>query len=365
MADCSVGIGSAAKMAVTVNSNAWGSGAASLGSGHRVPFISESVAAAIDLFTDPTIDGSGFRGHDLHLAENHAGAIEVKGDYRYHLTMLALAMGIAGTPSELEAGTRYEHHLELSKDLCGIYGTLGVDKVVNTAGADTSGWIYDHVKFSSLVMNLGGLEPASFSFGIIGRDASDGQDASAWTYPTNREPPNDNEDILGLDAQWRINDQTGAALGTGDVIDRPATAVITLERNLEGSALQGASGSAVVDEPVPVALPTVSVQLGFENYDSDLHAQFIDARRNQTIKKLDVVYTGDTLGAGNYTFTVRFGSLKVNNVTPNIQGEGRIPLTVEMSAAAVVTGDAIAGMTDLNSVFDVKIVNEVSDDPLS
>jgi len=300
---------------------------ASLGAGSRIPVISANFDATPDIIEDDTIVDTAERAeHDLGPSRLSPGDIQSAFDYAQHKIhlILALIMGQAGVPTEVEAAARYKHVLKWVPNVQGLFATLGKELALGTSKAlQVASAKPSVVKLSG---NAGGRieQIATFLGAGFLRDV----DPSSWAFDAD---PNRGGSVHGLLQQgvFRINAVSGGALASGDVV-YPRDFTLSLDR---GHA-EEATRENLIEEPQPDGFASVKFDMGFFRATEALVDLLRDSRDNKTPLKADYVFTGPTLGAGNYTLTKYLPRLVVtpDSAALDLPSAGRVPFAVSFNA---------------------------------
>lgn len=361
MPACAIPVGSKSKGAVKGIAT-WATAKATLGALDGFPFVSENIERVPDKFDPESQTGEVHGEHPITLGEDFAGTIDVEADYRRFTRLLALAMGVAGVPTLLEAAISWTHALKMDDEMCNILSTLGVDRVLDTSGANSSGYTY-RAKHNGLVISGAQGRVPRFQFPLLCRDITREVDASAWTHEW--DIVSAWQYILQSAGVWRANLQSAAALAGGDTILKPLSFDVTYDANLAGEKVQGTE----IDEPIRDGKASTKLRLAFSATNAAEHELFMDAYEAgvantlaTAILKMDAVFTGNALGANNYKMSLFFPSLTVDRVSEPITASGRINFTVELHAAT--SDGAVAGMTGIDKPMQIDLVNSISTDPL-
>lgn len=287
--------------------------------------------------------------------EADRGNIVVGGDLtawaRYDglATLLALAMGTAGAPTQQEATAAYKHILQLATNTDGKFATYVRD-------LDTQ--IQECPSLKVLGFDLAGEagQPCTLTFPTAADDlllpAVTNTSVASVTY---RDRGNR---ILFSQAVFRCNAQGGAALGSGDVI-KPASFRLACRLPLTGDYLAGNADK--IAEPVRDGprLPEITLTLQFPQFSS---ASWNTAFQADARQKLDIIFTGGLIeGAYHYSLVIPCPHVVVEESTQEIPGAGKIPnpVTLRLLEAAA----APTGMT-YTAPITLELINRQTTNPL-
>ncbi|HKX46155.1 MAG TPA: phage tail tube protein [Planctomycetota bacterium] len=356
-------VGALAKVALKKNGNAWGGAAATLGANDRLPFSAEGLGHEDENFESRQITGTVWRGRPIRVAERIAGELAMEADYDYLLRALALAMG-TNTPTTLESGVRYRHQLDLDDDLCGIYATLGVDRVADhlVSPSPSSAYVYDFAKLNGFALRYSAGEPMVAAFPVLVRDEDTGNTSAAWTYES-EDPAFVPKPILFSHGVLRVmeRDDTGTLDTSPDpIILRPVTFGLVCERKLAGATIQ----DRFIAEPSFTDFPQVDLTCEFDEMDQELWDLFVQNKKDETALKLDFVFTGPALGSGFHVLKIEVPSLYLMRAEPQVREPGKIPLPLE-GRCEPSDGTSITGMTGIEAPVRITIDNAISANPLA
>lgn len=291
------------------------------------------------------------------------GAVKVEGDLPGYLRynglelLLALFMGTAGVPSSHVGGTASkDYSYSLSDNTDGLYATFArhwknyVEEIRS-------------MKVAGITIKGERGKPLQLVATCIGDHAVlDGTNTTTtFNNVTIRETANR---IHFAQGAFRMNAQSGPALGSGDAI-YPSSFELTAKRNLQGvysGALTtgGTTPRDVIDEPVNNGMPEVTLKLQFPKHTSktlltDLGS---DAR-----KKLDITFTGPMIeGEIPYQFKLEFPNLQMSSVDV-VDEAGIIKEPIEFRCHACAT--APTGMTGITKPFKISGTNTLATNPLA
>ncbi len=334
--------------------------ARSLGTGHAIPIESEEIRRIDQKVDDVALVNQTHARAPIRTGMRAEGSVRFPADYNYLSKLLALSMGTAGTPNEDETSVRYTHSLALHASLLGVYASVGINRVIDQAGSggDDAGMLWAGAKANGFEFTAAQGDHARIAIPFLCRDLTEGVDTTGYTYPHNVNT--EMQYVLLSEAVVRINAQSGGALGSGDELDTPVSATISYQPNLLGDVVHNGE----IDEPVMRARPVTRLTLSFARYSQTLRTLLLNAFRDETPLKADLVFTGNALGGGNYGLTFRFPFLKIDNdLEPVLSGPDVVPFDVEFHAQEATS--APTGMTGLTAPFEVDLTNSVSADPLA
>lgn len=333
-------------LAAVKKAGAWGT-AVACGANDAVMILSEGLRKRQSHELDRSAGQSFFLIADK-------GNIAVEGDLPAYLrydgltTLLAMAMGTAGSPVQQGGTTAYKHVLQLATALDGKFCTLAIDKKVAIHE-------YPSVKVAGFTIRGEAGRPCEVMLNLMADDlvvpATVNTASTSWTY---RDRSNR---ILFDQAVFRINDQSGAALGSGDKV-KPASFELAFRRKLKGEYL--AEGTKKIDEPVNDDLPEISLSLRFPNYTSNA---WWTALSGDTRKKCDIVFTGNQIQSPyNYALSLILPHLALRETESQVEGPGKLPNPVVFTA--LEASSAPTGMSYIKP-FTAELINKQTTDPLA
>lgn len=288
------------------------------------------------------------------------GPIKVDGDLSGYLRydgldrILAAIMGTAGVPS-LHAGgaISYDYAYTLASHVDGIFWTFArhwknyVEEVRS-------------LKIAELTIKGERGKPLQFSAKCIGDAVA--QDGTNTTTTFNNVTIGETAHRMHMaQGVFRMNDQGGAGLGSGDII-YPSSFEVTIKRNLAGvySGQFTQNSRDVIDEPTNNGLPEVSVKLQFPRHSAKTRLTELGA---DTRKKLDITFTGGIIeGAIPRLFKLEFPNLQIRSVDI-VDEAGIIKEPLDLVAHGCST--APTGMSGITVPVKMSGTNKLASNPLA
>lgn len=329
----------------------WGTAVSVDAAGKGAYILSEGLPAKF---------GEHLRNEELAHAfiENiDKGNVDIAGDVAAFLryegldTLIAIAMGAAGAPTQQGATTAYKHTWKLADTLAGLFGTLAIDKSVSI-------WEYPSVKVHGFTISAEAGQPAQITFNMIADDLIRSGDGS----PTNTTLSSVTYASTALrllfdKLTFRINAQGGAALAGGDAVSI-SRFTLTFIRPVSGLHV---SAQDTISEPTAEGIPEVTLKLGFDEYTSD--ARLTDLRQ-ATEKKADLVFdSGIEAGTGyNYSLSLFLPRLVPRDGGAEVSGPGKIAETAIFEVIKAASNPT--GMTDTGP-FYLEVINQLTTDALA
>ena len=322
------------------------------GVGDGLLILSDGIKVAIPVELD---DSAG----QEWITQADAGVKDIKGSIDAYMryegfdVVLALIMGIAGAPSLSGTALAYSNTYGLSSSITDLFATMVEKKLSNKV------WEFTSLKLHGFKLSAEMNKPVKISFdGIANRIDRDSSTNDTTTMAAVTMPDKENRIIMNKDTVVRINDQDGAALGSGDVV-YPTAIDFSFSRPMDAEPVAGQDG---VDEPADNGFPEISLGLKFPRYNTANDAYFDDWDAFKS-KKMDITWTGKEIETGsNYMFALSFPHVKIDNPEAPVSGAGKIPFNMNCKVMAATS--APTGMTH-TTPFQIDVVNKRTTDPLA
>ncbi|MEA5113017.1 MAG: hypothetical protein VB050_03235 [Geobacteraceae bacterium] len=295
------------------------------------------------------------------------GAISCPATYKLALRyagfelLAAMYMGTAGLPAQQAATTAYLHTLLWNTDPYGLMITVAKNMIAYIEEVTTA-------KVVGVVISgeAGTTDPLSLELELIGSQrevASTVNTLATWanvTLPTDA----DKYPVMFSHTQFRLNLQSGAALGAGDII-YPTSFNLSMKRKMKGDftgqyRTSASSPQDLCDEPSNDGFPEKKLTLTFPKHSS---ATYMTALQNDTRYKGDITATGPQIASPyNYYHKWEFPHMVLVNAQPtDDQGRIKEPLEFDLVGCAA----APTGMTGLTAPVRWDIMSKRSTDPLA
>lgn len=283
--------------------------------------------------------------------------LKVSLDYESLDLALALALGAAGTPDQQGGSSAYSNTYSLATSVDGLFATYVVSR-------DGEIWEYPSAKFTGFELKgeAGGAVEVSLK-ALRDRLALDSTTNTTSSFQ-NVTFPAALYRVMALQGTLRLNDASGAALGSGNVL-YPKGFSFSFRRPLDGQHTVG--GGDFIPEPTVSGQPEISLGFEFPQYeDSTLLTDFL-ANSNESKKfyKADLTFTGPEIGTGSgyfYTFKLVFPKLHLEKVEGHTESTGKIPYALSFKPLEADT--APTGMT-VTKPFELQVTNTRSVSPLA
>jgi len=328
--------------------------AVACGANDGILILSESFKQTIEHIDD---DSAGL----AFIQRTDQGKIEASGGMEAYMryegldVLLALIMGTAGVPTIAEAESdAYTNSYVMADNLSGLFATLAMlkksDKVFE----------YPSVKFHQFGLSGEMNAPVKLSVqGIANLLELASVTNTAATSENITYPDKGTRIIMNKDAHFWINDESGAALDSGDAV-YPSGFELSFNRPQDADLV---AGNEDVDEPVGEGFPEMTLTLNFPRYNDANDAFFTDWEA-LTRKKLEIYFKGALIDSTfYYEFKLSFPNLKVIDPDAAISGPGKIP--VSLSFKVLGTDVAPTGMTGITKPFQIDVQNKRTTDPLA
>ncbi len=292
------------------------------------------------------------------------GTIKVEGDLLAYLRYdgldvpIALAMGIAGAPAQQGAAAAYGFTYRFATSVDGLFASFA-----------------QHMK--NYIMEIPSLKVTGFTIkGETGKaveitfhtiSINKVYDSAVNTTATfdNVTYFEQQNRIKFSESVFRMNDQGGAALGSGDRI-YPSSFELSVKRKLKGEYTGefkytgGSNVQDLIDEPTNDGMPEISLKIVFPRHTG---TTYLAALGTDTRKKMDITFTGANIASAyNRTFALRFPHLQLRNDDP-ADAAGIIREPLEFIVHGAVT--APVGMTGCTDPLWISGINKRSTDPLA
>ncbi len=289
--------------------------------------------------------------------EASAGGIKVEGSLPCFLRydgldlLIALAMGATqGAPVQQGGTGAYAQSFKLAGNLDGLFATLAIHNGVNVDE-------YPSMKLTGMKIRGRVGEPVEAEFKALASDRITDSSTNTPLSFTSVTLGQDANRVLMSHALFRMNDASGAALGSGDEV-YPSSFELDFHRPMSGAHVAGA-GHDRIDEPVADGLPEINLKLEFPRYSSGAH---FEDWASMVPKKMEMAFTGALIEGTYYrSFTLSFPNLLYKDVELPVE---RGPLKHPLEFACMATGSAPSGMSGVVTPFQVDVVNTRSTDVL-
>jgi len=306
-----------------------------------------------------SLTGSGGRSNAIRGLNKLSGDVASELRYTGMEHVLAMIMGIAGTPTTVD-GTGRVHVLQIANNVDGLFDTIAVRK-------STTLPIYEYpsAKYGGFTLTLPADALATLTLPIIASSCKPltGQvnaNLDSVTYRTKT------HNAFGTHIKFRANASSGPALA--DVTDQfyPSQVTMTFTRNLDSAFVE--DGSGVQPEPYYTDFFTSTLALQFPVYGTgnlQMNNTFLQNAFNEVPMKMDITITSPLLaGAATEHFKILIEApfVIIGDVQTPVNDAGVIPQNVDMAMLEATT--APTGMLGLTKHFRITITSQMTTDPL-
>jgi len=334
--------------------SAWGTPVL-LGAGNGAEFVSESLAPDAQLIPDEQISGKSTKLQGDKGNEFHSGDIVLDHKYEGIETLIALAMGTAGVPTQVGTDNAYKHVFKPAESREGLFATFAFGKQVAV-------WEYPTAKVGGFTLNCATGKRARLTFPIIPQGlninttggVNKTSTISSVTLPTNR------DFLLFKDMKISV-----AALGDALAEVYASEFEIAADPKFEKDDVTTKYGY-LIDEPIGDGFVTHMGKLRFTKYNDNAGGNdaLISALLTKVPKKMKIVWTGPVIGATAFSLTLWLPCVQFATGQANVGGPQRIPLDLNFEAARtlVLPSGFPAGYLD---GLTMELVNQRATDALA
>lgn len=327
-----------------------------VGAGHKVYITSESLKPDAQLIPSNSLTGTPFPPKGDKGDEFHAGDVNVEVDFDTVHRLMAFAMGTAGVPSSVGAGT-WQHNLRMANSLEGLFSTAVV--------ADSSTFVreYPSVKHNGFSMEVTHNQRLTGKFplvpGGLNINTTSGTN-ELTTLPTIALPTGaDTAYATFNQLEVLLNAAGGGALAspTDDLYVTKVSLTVPGSIKTDDVTTQYAP---YIDEPLRDSDVVVTGTLEFSKLqDTNMIVELL----SKDVLKMRWTFTGPIAdGSEAYMLQFFFSNVQIESGDFNVGGKGYVPKNVNFRAStptAAHTGFAFA------DAFYAVVVNQQSADPLA
>lgn len=285
--------------------------------------------------------------------QDNKGSLEAYMRYEGFDVALALIMGTAGVPTQQGATAAYANTYGQASSIFGNFATLAQKKLTNKI------WEFPSIKLHGFKLSAQMNKPVKISVDGIADILDRGSSTNTVATMANVTYPDVlHRIIMNKDTVVRVNDQSDAALDSGDAV-YPTSIDFSFNRPMDAQPVAGQDG---VDEPIDNGFPAITCTMKFPRYNTANDAFFSDWDAF-TSKKMDILFQGPLIAdTYYYTFKLSMPHVKVNNPAAPVSGAGKIPFSVSFDILAAQA--APTGMTH-TTPFQIDVTNLRTTDPLA
>ncbi len=292
-------------------SGSWGT-ATAVGAGDGV-WVTDDLKATLSMQVDEDMSaGQDFIG-SMQVANHNVVKAEVPCYLHYNDTFQnvfwALACGTGGTaPAAVGTSTAYTNTFEPATNKTGLYATIVRDKVTFISEIPSAKCTGFELKFGDngrgeIVWMFTGTKEK------VDSSVNTSTQVSALTFPTQ------GMRAFFKQAEFRVNLQSGGALGTSDEMDITELS-LKYEQPMDEKFI---AGQDYVIEPEDNAYPEITINVTAARLTSTTD-DFIGYHRDNTSLKGDLTITGPALAATNYKLLFQFPNLIVTAAPVEFKG---------------------------------------------
>lgn len=264
----------------------------------------------------------------------------ISGNMRFlALPMFALLANLFGDDTVTGTGPTYTHTFNWQNEPA-LFGTLAAE----IASADIIEW--PSVKVVGLDISFGGDGFTEFAFRTICDTVEYGNNATNTTTTFNNVTYNSKvHRIPNLSWRLRMNDQSGAALATGDII-KVSDFKLTINRAIQPEMVtQGAMDGTEWQTDEPQKSGHDEITLSFTVPErSDL--SLLQIYDNETMQKLDL-YVSKSISGNTHDITFSFPALKPTPPDHALDTVERLAHTASFQALEATSAPTGFSSTDL------------------
>ena len=299
-----------------------------------------------------------------HSKDGLLGPIKVEGDMPMYLrydgldVLLAMFMGIAGSPTQQGATSAYSFTYKWNNALDGFFGTF-VKHMKN--------YIEEHpsMKIAGITIKGDVGKAIQILFKCISINKKYDSVVNTLTTFNNVSYFEQQNRVKMSEGIFRLNDQSSAALTDTNKL-YPSSFELSAMRKLKGEYTGeykftgGSNVQDLIDEPANDGQPEIKLKLNFPRH---VNTTYLSALGADTRKKMDIVFTGALIAASYYRqFKIELPHLQLVNDDPADE-QGIIKEPLEFVCHGAVT--APSGMTGITDPFWLSGINRGSTDPLA
>lgn len=327
--------------------------ALSLGANDGLLITAEALGAKAPQYKPDDSLGNADIKNMIRTLENISGG-SITGYLRYEGwdVLMALALGTAGTPTQL-SGTAYYNTYSPADSIADLFATFAIKK----SGTSHNIWEVPSAKIHGFTISgeVGNL--CTIAMNMMGNKIETvspvNTSLSSVTYPTST-------NVARIDSRtkFRMNTQSGGALSDSDII-YPYNFELIYNRPMKENY---EAGNTDMSEPVQDGFAEAKLKLTFDKYNLDT---FMDAIAAETDQKMDILLEGGLITGGNgQRYLMRFDLPKLTWMTgaADVGGPGVIQHVVEAQLLAV--DSAPTGMSGVIDPLSVYVENMRTTDPL-
>lgn len=336
-------------------SGSWGT-ATAVGAGDGV-WVTDDLKDSLSMQIDEDNSaGQGFIG-SMQVANNNVLKVEIPTLLHYNdafqNVMWAAACGTGGTaPSQIGTSTAYTNTFEPATNKTGLYGTIVRDKVTFISEIPSA-------KCTGFDLSFGDNGRAEITWmftgskNVVDSAINTSTQVSALTFPTQ------GRRAFMKQMVFRVNAQSGGALGTGDIV-KVTDMKFSYKQPMDELFV---SGLDYVSEPEDKDYPEIMLETTLDRLTATTD-DYVGYHRDNTSLKGDMTLNGPTLGTGTYSLLVQFPNLIVEKAPVEFKG-GAANVKPKVTFKAYKAASAPTGMTGITAPFRVTTTGVSTTNPFA
>jgi hypothetical protein len=311
--------------------------------GDLFPVKSETLTSTTDRIPNDELNDTAMRSTGDAGRETVAGGFVRDLHYQGDHVALAIALGTAGSPSQVGTTSYYTHNLIPKGSLEGIFASLFSDRENSTVEVDSA-------KIESFTITGAEGGRLEISYEVMGRDYDDSGNLT-WGSATEDANAAGNFVLFGH-GTFQFHGTQGSDPASGGTTFYPDSFTVTFKNNL--STWWSAENYPNIDEPVRDNFVEVTGSF-------TLPVDEVNPWKASATTQTPITMSWDFL-SGSYGFDIDFPYVVVTSPTsPTTDGPGRQPVQVDF-----VCEKAASNPTDMSSTMpNIINVNQDSVDPLA
>lgn len=310
----------------------------------KQPFTDESLDQVTEWLEDNALCGKRGREYPTIIGKKTSGALKVYANHRVSEFLYFAALGGADTKSgEAEP---YTHQLDKGEDIVRSMSIL-IDK--DPYGTTViKPWQIHGAMINKLTLVSSAIEGVHLELELVARritrDVTHRAALIALSCGQRVARLFHNTMVL------RLADTVDALAGDGD-IQKITDFSLSIDNKLVGDDHTSASG-VFIHQPIVGGKPDFILNFSIPRYEADT---LIDAKDDGTMMQADIIYTGATLGGGNYKTTINLPTLYIKSLPAPVGGEEKISLS---GMAQCYKNNGNTNMTGITEEIQVILDND-------
>ena len=337
-------------------STTWGTPVA-VATGEKILILSEGLTPDAQFIPNMSLSGSAFQGPGDKGNEFHSGDIPMEVDYDTVHRTLALAMGTAGTPTDL--GDCYEHTLRFVDDMEGTHATA----VVAHAGLFVRE--YTTCKFGNFSLECTNGNRAQLTMGLIphGLNINTSSGTNELTGIPDIDLPADAGITFANFNHLEVAENDAESADFTPVTDDLYVSSVSLNVNQNFPTDDVTTQYApFIDEPIRDGFAEVTGTLNFSKLTDETQIALMLSKGR---RKMKWTFTGPVAHSTQmYSLVLYFSNVQYESGSYNAGGPQRVPQTLNFRAHLVPSGTPHTGFSYADALY-IEVINRQSADPLA